>query len=66
MISWHEISFRITGPLWGESAATGGFPSQRVSNAELDISLMLAWKRCWINSRVTDDFRHNDSHAMSL
>ena len=24
----------ITGPLWGESTVTSGFPSQRASNAE--------------------------------
>ena len=37
MMPWQHVNtFHITGPLWGESTGlTGGFPSQRASNAEL-------------------------------
>ena len=43
----------ITGPLWGESTITGGFPSQRHSNAE---NISMSWshhehdKQPWIIS----------------
>ena len=33
--SWHANTVGITGPLWGESPVTAGFPSQRASNTEL-------------------------------
>ena len=35
MTSCHGNAFRITGPLWGNPSVTGGFPSQRRSNAML-------------------------------
>ena len=35
MTSWHENVFRITCPSWGNPLVTGGFPSQRASNAFL-------------------------------
>ena len=37
--SWHGHTFRITSPLWGEPALTGGFSSHWASDAEL-------WS-CW-------------------
>ena len=40
MTSWNGSAFRVTGPLWGES--TGGFRSQKSSNAALKLSLMLS------------------------
>ena len=36
-----NINVRVIGPLWGESPVTGGFPSQRASNAE---SVSVAWR----------------------
>ena len=42
--------FRITGPLWGESTLTGGFPSQRPMTGSFDI---LQW-------------RHNERDGISI
>ena len=35
MTSWHGNTFRIPGPLWGESFGFGSLPSQRASNVGL-------------------------------
>ena len=35
MMQWHGNTCQIVGPLWANLLATGGFPSQRTSNAEL-------------------------------
>ena len=32
----------------------------------LMFSLMIAWTKCWTNSPVTSDLRHQDSHVASL
>ena len=48
MMSWHGNAFCITGPLWGES--TGGFPSQRASNAEIWYFFMYLGTNFWANS----------------
>ena len=37
--SWDENIFCITGPLWGEPLATGGFPSQRPVTRGFDVFL---------------------------
>ena len=34
MVSWHGNAFRITGPLWGETIITSGFPSQMACDAK--------------------------------
>ena len=47
------------------NGVTGGFPLQRVGNAELWFVLSLALISCWTNSRVTHDLRCFD-HMMSL
>ena len=43
MVAWYGNVFHKTGPLWGKSSVTGGFPSQSASNADLscihDISI---------------------------
>ena len=36
MTSWYRTVFRITGLLWRDPLVTGGFPSQRDSDAGLD------------------------------
>ena len=35
MTLWHVNVFHITGPLWEETTATGGFLSRRASNVEV-------------------------------
>ena len=37
MSSLNGSSFRVTGPLWGESTVIGGFPSWRASNAGFNV-----------------------------
>ena len=58
-----ETFFRITGG----SIDHWGFPSEggRWFGA-LMFPLMLTWTKCWINSRVTSDFRRYDTHVVSL
>ena len=41
MTSSHGSFFRVTGPLFGNSLISGEFPSQRASNAYLDV--LLVW-----------------------
>ena len=45
IISWWRHAFDVTGPLYGESMVSDGFPSQRVGNTELCCFLWLT--NCW-------------------
>ena len=58
LASWLGNTFRITRPLWGESAdhrpVDPVTPHKGASDAEVWF-LWLAWTRCWINNRVTGD-----------
>ena len=47
----------VTGNQWTPPPP----PSQRATDTELCVFFLLAWKIRWINSRVTLDFRRNDS-----
>ena len=48
MMPSNGIIFNVTGPLWGESPVTSGFPSQRASNMEL-------WCFLWSAPRQIDE-----------
>ena len=43
------LNFNITGPLSGSPLGTGGFPSQRASNAE-----SVSWRRSWWPQKLTN------------
>ena len=57
--SCQGIAFRITGCLWGEFGhqRTGGFPSQKASDGNLMVCLLLTWTSFWTNNRIADDLR---------
>ena len=60
--------FHVTGPLWGESIGTSGFPSQRPVTQSFDIFFDCAWTNVWANSGYTGDLKrscfHHDVTAM--
>ena len=60
--SCHGNTFRVTGPLWGESS---GFPSQRASNTGFDVFFDFS-PNSGINSRIVGDMRRDDAHVTSL
>ena len=68
MTSWHGDVSRVNGPLWGESIGRAGFPSQRASNAELNLMfpLLLISTNCSTNSRVASYLRRNGTALMSM
>ena len=47
----------------GNPPMTGGFPSQKASNAGLVVYLMYAWANGWANSGIAGDLRHHDVHV---
>ena len=49
----------------GNPPMTGGFPSQRASNAELIFAFLLAWTNCWENTQVACDLRCHDAELTS-
>ena len=49
----------------GNSPVTGEFPSQKASNADLCVSLMLVCITILTNSRMTGDLRLHDVHVIS-
>ena len=49
----------------GNPPDTGGFPSQRSSNAQM-LSLILPSTNCKRKSRTAGDLGHHDARAMSL
>ena len=44
----------------GNPAVTGGFPSQRDSNA--DVCLLSVWTNCWTNTRLTGNSMLHEGH----
>ena len=66
--SWHGNTFCVTVPLWGKPSVTGGFPSQRVSGAELWWFLCYQPKQVLNKLWVATDLKHRevDTHVMSL
>ena len=47
MMSSNGNIFRVTGFLWGKPPVTGGFPSQRFSNAGFDVFIDVDWNKRW-------------------
>ena len=55
MTSSNENIFRVTGPLWGESADHRWIPFTKASDAELLFSLICAWTNGWANTQDGGD-----------
>ena len=55
---------RVTGPLWGETSVTGGFPSWRVSDAELGTleKLLLKQSSCQWLTRTDSSIGNGERH----
>ena len=60
-----EVFFRVTGPFCGNSPVSSEFHSQRVCNADFDISLMWIPISCYTNNRMSGDLRLHDIHVTS-
>ena len=50
-------------PSVGESICHRWIPSERVGDAEFDVSLILAWTNSWINRQVACEFRRDDANC---
>ena len=61
--------FRVTGPLWGEPPATGGFPSQRLVTRSCDVFFDLCLnkrlskqlRRWWFETPSRSLWRHSNA-----
>ena len=64
MTSSNGNLFHVTGPLWGESPVTDGFPSKRAVTQSFMFSLMCDWTNGWANSLEAGDFSRHDVFVM--
>ena len=66
LITWHENTFRTTGPLQGESTGDHRILLTGPEMWSFEGFLLSAWTSCWTNSHVSGDLRCHDAHVMSL
>ena len=63
MKSWNGNIFRVTGPLWGNTPVTSGFPSQRPVTRSFDVFLDLRLNKRSLNNRDGGDLRRHCAHC---
>ena len=62
MTSSNGNIFHVTGPLCGEFAGPGEFPTQRPVTRTFDVFFDLRLNNGWVNNREAGDWRRNRSH----
>ena len=55
--------FRVTGPLWGDSPVTDGFPTPGLVTRSFDVSLICAWINGWVNNHVDGILKRHRAHC---
>ena len=63
MTSSNRNIFRVTGPLWGNLLATGGYPSQRASNTRVNVFLNVSLNKRFSKRPSARDLRRHGGHC---